>query len=237
MNQDEVRARFGATAAKIGELEERRRAALGEQVRAFLPTRGDERAIDAAAGTGALAFALAPLVREVVAVDLVPELLAEGRSRAAAFANVSFLEGDATALPVPDQSFDLAGMLRSLHHMADPETALAELARVTRVGGAVLVVDQLAPDGPAEAAAVDRFERARDASHTRLLADAELRSLFAANGLALEAFEAEAEERQLERYLDLADCFGEARERALALAPTRPSYTTTLGWYRLRRSR
>ena len=236
MNQDDVKARFAATAAKVAGLEERRRAVLAEQVRAFVPTTGEERAIDSAAGTGALAFALAPLVREVVAVDLVPELLAEGRARAAAFPNVTFVEGDATALPAAAASFDLATTIRSLHHIADPVAALRELVRVTRPGGTVVVIDQIAPDDPAEAEAIHRFERARDASHTRLLADAELRSLFAELGLELDEAAYEDEERDLDRYLDLADCTGEARERALALAPSHPSYTTRLAWYRLRRA-
>jgi SAM-dependent methyltransferase len=236
MNQDDVRARFAATAGKVAELEERRRAVLAEQVRAFVPTTGAERALDSAAGTGALAFALAPLVREVVAVDLVPELLAEGRARAAAFPNVTFVEGDATRLPVADASFDLAATIRSLHHIADPVAALAELVRATRPGGTVVVIDQIAPDDVQEAAAIDRFERARDASHTRLLTDAELRAVFAAHGLELVEAAYEDEQRDLDRYLDLADCVGEARERALALAPSRPAYTTRLAWYRLRRA-
>lgn len=235
MNQEDVKARFAATAAKVAGLEERRRDVLAAQVRAFVPVTGDERAVDSAAGTGALAFALAPLVREVVAVDLVPELLAEGRARAAGFPNVSFVEGDATALPLADASFDLAGTIRSLHHIADPVGAIAELARVTRPGGTVVVIDQIAPDDPVEAAAIDRFERARDVSHTRLLADAELRELFDRHGLDVEAVELEDETRDLAKYLDLADCDGEARERALALAPTQPSYVTRLAWYRLRR--
>lgn len=236
MNHDDVKARFAATAAKVARLEERRRDALAAQVRAFVPVMGDERALDSAAGTGALAFALAPLVREVVAVDLVPELLAEGRARAAAFPNVTFAEGDATALPVEDASFDLAATIRSLHHIADPAAAVAELARAVRPGGTVLVVDQIAPEDEAEAAAVHAFEVARDPSHTRLLPDAELRALFAAHGLSLVRTEVEDEERDLEKYLALADCEGEAKERALALAPTRPSYTTRLAWYLLRRA-
>ncbi len=236
MNQHDVKARFAATAAQMAGLEERRRAVLAEQVRAFVPTTGEERAIDSAAGTGALAFALAPLVREVVAVDLVPELLAEGRARAAAFSNVTFVEGDATALPAADGAFDLATTIRSLHHIADPVGALRELARVTRPGGTVVVIDQIAPNDPAEAEAIHRFEQARDVSHTRLLADAELRELFADLGLELQAVQVEDEVRDLEKYLDLADCSGEQRARALALAPTRPSYTTQLAWYRLRRA-
>ena len=46
MNQDDVKARFAATAAQMAGLEERRRAVLAEQVRAFVPTTGEERAIE-----------------------------------------------------------------------------------------------------------------------------------------------------------------------------------------------
>ena len=69
-------------------------------------------------------------MREVVAVDLVPELLEQGRRRADRAPNVSFVEGDATA-PFEPYSFDLAGCLRTLHHIQRPELAVAELVRVT----------------------------------------------------------------------------------------------------------
>src|SRR5262249_55400692 len=104
--QDATRARFAATADRILALQERRAGELAAQVRDFVSLRGDERAIDAGAGTGALAFALAPLVGEVVAVELVPELIERGR--AAAPPNVTFVEGDIANLDFPLGSFDLA---------------------------------------------------------------------------------------------------------------------------------
>ena len=119
------------------------------------------------AAPGALALALAPHVADVVGVDRVPELLELARERAPA--NATFVEGDAERLTFDDASFDLAGTLRTLHHVPRPELVLAELARVTRRGGRVLVIDQLAPADPLDALAVDRFERARDEGHTRLL--------------------------------------------------------------------
>jgi ubiquinone/menaquinone biosynthesis C-methylase UbiE len=226
--------RFARTADRAAALQDARAAELAEKVRAFVLPAGDERALDVGTGAGALALALAPLVREVVGVDRVPELLAHARERAMEFGNVELVEADATALPFPDGSFDLAATLRTLHHVPRPELVLAELARVTRPGGRVLVVDQLAPVDPLEALALDRFERARDASHTRLLPEIDLRHLFEANGLALLRERYDDERRELGAYLDVAGCEGPAREAALGLAPEGgETYTARLGWYLL----
>ena len=184
---------------------------------------GDERALDAGTGTGALAFALAPLVPEVVGVDLVPELLDEARKRGAAFPNVSFREADVTSLAGELGEFDLSGTLRTVHHVRRPELAVAELARVTRPGGRILVVDQLAPTDPLAGLELDRFERARDPTYERALADADFRQLFEANELRLLRAEFHEETRELERYLDLAGCEGEARDQALDPAPSSDS--------------
>src|SRR5439155_25225785 len=140
---------------------------------------GEERALDVGTGAGALAIALAPLVREVVGVDLVPELLEEARKRAPV--NVELVEGDATALPYDRGSFDLVCTARTLHHVARPELVIAELDRVLRPGGTMLVVDQLAPVDPLAAIELNRFERARDPSTSRILADLDLRGLFDSN--------------------------------------------------------
>jgi ubiquinone/menaquinone biosynthesis C-methylase UbiE len=228
--------RFARTADLVAARQDERAAALAEEVRSFVLPRGDERAIDVGTGAGALALALAPLVREVVGVDRVPELLDRARERAAGFPNVEFVEGDAERLPFDDASFDLAATLRTLHHVARPEVVLAELVRVTRPGGAVLVVDQIAPADPLAALAVDRFERARDAGHTRLLPEIDLRQLFEANGLTRVRERRRTERRPLDAYLDLAGCTGDAREQAAALAPDgSEAYTATLGWYLLAR--
>jgi SAM-dependent methyltransferase len=226
--------RFARTADRTAALQDERAGGLADQVQAFVMPAGDERAIDVGCGAGALALALAPLVREVVGVDRVPELLELARRRAPG--NAQFVEADATSLPFEDAAFDLAGTLRTLHHVRRPELVVAELARVARPGGRVLVIDQLAPIDPLDAFPIDRFERARDPTHARLLPDVDLRGLFDANGLALLRSRQEEEKRELRAYLDLAGCEGDARELALALAPHGPeTYTATLGWYLLER--
>ena len=233
-NVDDVRARFGATAARVAEHAEAQVELVREQLRSFVAPSGDERALDVGTGAGTLAVALAPLVREVVGVDVVPELLEAARR--AAQANVTFVEGDATRLPFEPGSFDLVCCRRTLHHVARPELVVAELARVTRPGGLIFVDDQIAPADPLAAFELDRFERARDPSHTRTLPDTDLRSLFDANDLVLRRTRFQEHHRELGYYLDLAGCEGEARERAQALSPGGPdAYVAESGWYLLRK--
>jgi SAM-dependent methyltransferase len=226
--------RFARAAPQIAALQDARAAELAARVQAFAQPTGDESAVDVGCGAGALALALAPHVRHVIGLDRVPELLVFARERAPA--NAEFVGGDATHLPFQEGSFDLTGTLRTLHHVPRPELVIAELARVTRPGGRVLVIDQLAPADPLEALALDAFERARDDSHARLLPDSDLRQLFEANRLALLREREDVEQRDLEHYLDLALCEGERRAAATALSPNgSKQVTAVVGWYLLER--
>lgn len=226
--------RFARTAERVAARQDARAARLAEEVRDFVRPRGDERALDVGTGAGALAFALAPLVREVVGLDPVPELLVLARARA--LPNTKFVEGDGSELPFADASFDLAGTHRTLHHVARPERVVAELARVARPGGQVLVVDQLAPADPAAAAVLHEFESTRDPSHARLLTDEGLQELYAENGLSPVRQRHKEERRELAAYLDLAGCEGERRTRAEAIAAAdRHVLVAEVGWYLLAR--
>jgi SAM-dependent methyltransferase len=221
--------RWSRTAARLGELEASRREAFTEAVREFVQPQPDEHALDLGTGTGALAFALSPFVADVLGVDNAPALLEEARRRADPFPNVRFVEGDATNLDLRLGTFDLAGCSRVLHHVYRPEMVVASLARAVRFGGRVLVIDQIAPADPLIAVEIDRFERARDPDHQRLLPDIDLRALLEANGLVVTRTKVTEEKRNLTWYLDLADCQGDARQEAEALAPSSP--TATVGWY------
>jgi SAM-dependent methyltransferase len=230
-HDDAVRERFAATAEGVAAHSREQVEHVREQLRTFLaPLRGDERALDAGTGAGTLALALAPLVGEVVGIDLVPELLEAARNDAPA--NATFIEGDATSLPFDSFSFDLACSRRTLHHLSRPEVALAELARVTRPGGRVFVDDQIAPADPLAAFELDRFERRRDPSHHRTLSDGDLRDLFAMNGLMLVRSERFTHRRELDFYLGLAGCTGEDAERVKDVSPgDRAHYVAESAWY------
>jgi SAM-dependent methyltransferase len=233
-NVDEVRARFGANAEHVAEHARRQVEMVREQLRSFVVPQGSERALDVGTGAGTLALALAPLVREVVGVDVVPELLE--RARADAPENVTFVEGDATSLPFDSLSFDLVCTRRTMHHILHPERVVSEMARVTRPGGQIFVDDQIAPVDPLAALELDRFERTRDPSPTRTLPDVDFRQLFEANGLVLLQTHYGTHQRELDYYLSLAGCEGEDAERARQLSPGgRESYVAQSAWYLLRK--
>jgi ubiquinone/menaquinone biosynthesis C-methylase UbiE len=211
------------------ELQRDRAAELAARLEAWLaPVAGTESVLDAGCGTGAFAHAIAPLVARVVGVDQSEGFLAAARQGGPA--NCTFLEGDAAALPFGYGEFDLVGCLRVLHHVRRPELVVAELARVVRPGGRVLVVDQLGHVDPLRSLEADRFERERDPSHTRLLPDGDVRHLLDANDLVVTRNEVVREVRNVERFLDLVGLAGEERERIQRMAPA-PEYEIEVGWY------
>ena len=102
-----------------------------------------QRLLEAGCGTGEVARQLAALVApggEVVAVDASATTVEVARRRHDGSA-VRYAVGDVAALEFPDDAFDGVRCERVLQHLAEPDRAVAELARVTRPGGRVCLVD------------------------------------------------------------------------------------------------
>ena len=210
-------------------LQEQRSADLEQRLRRLLgPFTGTEAALDAGCGTGSVAFALAPYVAEVVGIDTRADYLEAGRALAPA--NVRFEEGDVTSLPFGYAEFDLVCCHRVLHHVRRPELAVSELARVARSGDKIFIADQLGSVDPLLSLEMDRFERLRDATHQRLLPDADIRGYLDANDLVLLSSEVTREQVDLEERLELAGFDEEERIRIRGPAPAHP-YEIEVGWY------
>jgi ArsR family transcriptional regulator len=84
---------------------------------------------------------VAPYVQRVIAVDGSSEMLDAARRRVVDARNVEFRQGELEALPIEAGQLDAAMLSLVLHYSPDPGRALAEVARVLRPGGRVLVVD------------------------------------------------------------------------------------------------
>ena len=98
---------------------------------------------DLGCGTGQLAETIAPHVRRVVAVDGSADMLDAARTRLHGLPNVDIRQGDLEALPLETEALDAAMLSLVLHYLPDPARALAEVARVLRPGGRLLIVDML----------------------------------------------------------------------------------------------
>jgi ubiquinone/menaquinone biosynthesis C-methylase UbiE len=91
-------------------------------------------------GSGVIALQVAPLVNEVHACDISPEMIAVARRNLenSDIHNVAFSVQDAYNLEYPPQTFDLAVASNVLHIMISPENALASIHRVLKTGGVLI---------------------------------------------------------------------------------------------------
>ncbi len=101
---------------------------------------------DLGCGTGTVSAALAPFVARVVAVDGSAPMLQAAKKRLQQFDNVDLRRGELEALPIDDARLDAATLMLVLHHLPEPECALAEALRVLKPGGRLVLVDMLPHD-------------------------------------------------------------------------------------------
>ena len=108
--------------------------------RKALALRPGERVLDLAAGTGVSTVELRKSGAWCVAADFSQGMLATGRGR-----GVPMVAGDAMALPFADEKFDAATISFGLRNVADYRCALAELLRVTKTGGRLVICEFSTP--------------------------------------------------------------------------------------------
>ena len=106
-------------------------------VRAVDPQPG-ERVLDIAAGTGTSSIALAKSGADVVALDFSTGMVEEGRRR---HPELTFVQGDAEKLPFGDEEFDAVTISFGLRNVNQPQVALAEMQRVLKPGGRVVICE------------------------------------------------------------------------------------------------
>ena len=108
-----------------------------------------DHVVDLGSGTGTISGQLASLVAggvpagQVIGIEPNPHLraVAVSRAKAADVSNASVVEGFAGALPFDDSTIDLVWCERVLQHLADPQSAINDIARVLRPGGRAVLLD------------------------------------------------------------------------------------------------
>jgi demethylmenaquinone methyltransferase / 2-methoxy-6-polyprenyl-1,4-benzoquinol methylase len=116
-----------------------------ERAAELAEVRPGSTALDVATGTGDLAIALARRGAEVTGSDFAPAMLELARKKAP---GLTFEEGDALNLAYPDDSFDAATVGFGARNFADLDRGLREMARVTKPGGKVVVLEITTPRKP-----------------------------------------------------------------------------------------
>ena len=118
-----------------------------DQIEAFARARPDTRVLDLGCGGGHVSYRVAPHVREVVACDLTPDMLAlvKQTARERGLTNIAVEQGAAERLPFADGSFDVVLCRFSAHHWDNMEAGLREARRVLKRAGGAVFADGFAP--------------------------------------------------------------------------------------------
>ena len=95
--------------------------------------------LECACGTGAISRYIAPKCDKLIATDYSEGMLKQTRKKCSAYKNMVIEKADITHLEYPDQSFDKVVAGNVIHLLPQPETALAELERVTKSGGKIII--------------------------------------------------------------------------------------------------
>ena len=157
---------------------------LRREVASMVDLRPGARLLDVATGTGQQAFAFAAKTREVVGIDLSEAMLRVAR-RKNCFPNVTFQQADATELPFEDASFDASCVSFALHEMPASvrERVVREMARVTKPGGSIIIVDYGLPRSHLASAIAFHIIRLYEHDHYKTFVKSDWRALLEGAGV------------------------------------------------------
>lgn len=146
------------------------------------------QALDIATGGGHTALAIAPHVAQVTVTDLTPTMLETARKflLAQGVTNARFALADAEDLPFAAATFDRVTCRIAPHHFPNVGKFVQEVARVLKLGGLFLLIDNIVPDDTALDTFNNKVEQWRDPSHGRSYTQREWRAFFTQAGLLVE---------------------------------------------------
>lgn len=146
----------------------------------------EDTVLEVAAGTCICGRAFAHQAAHVICLDATDAMLSVGKEEAEKekLSNMTFVRGVAEELPFLDNSFEIVISRLAFHHFVNPKEIFAEMKRVLRPGGKLVLMDMTVEQEKLRDE-VDRIERMRDFSHVKDLTTAEMKELYAKNKMQL----------------------------------------------------
>jgi len=164
-----VRGQFGRHAEKYRKSRTHSDPTTLDHIIQLLSPSGKEKGLDVGCGGGHMAVALAARIRELVAIDVTPQMLVQTSMLAGerGLSNTGTCLADAQDLPFHSESFDIVSCRIVLHHILGAGKAVAEMGRVLKGSGKLFIQDILGSDDRVARDYMDVIERLRDPSHIK----------------------------------------------------------------------
>ncbi|MFA5923745.1 MAG: methyltransferase domain-containing protein [Methylococcaceae bacterium] len=139
--------------------------------------------LDVACGPGLVACEFALHAKHVTGIDITPKMIEQAKKRQQdkSLTNLTWQVGDVLPLPFADSHFSVVITRYSFHHLLKPAAIMAEMCRVCKPGGKIMVIDVV--QSPEKVDAFDCLEKLRDPSHVHALTFSEMASIVDASGL------------------------------------------------------
>jgi ubiquinone/menaquinone biosynthesis C-methylase UbiE len=142
-----------------------------------------EDVLDVACGPGLVACEFALHAKQVTGIDITPKMIEQAKKlqQDKGLTNLTWQVGDVLPLPFADAHFSIVITRYSFHHLLKPAAVLAEMCRVCKPGGRIMVIDVV--QSPEKVGAFDCLEKLRDPSHVHALTFSEMASIVDVSGL------------------------------------------------------
>jgi ubiquinone/menaquinone biosynthesis C-methylase UbiE len=210
-----IQREFGRQAEAFSQSQAMREKGGLEILPALVGVKPSHRVLDIACGPGFVALEFAKHARQVIGADLTAAMLKKARALAhrEGLNNVTFRRADVNHLPFADGSFDVVVTRASFHHFPCPDRVLAEMVRVLKKKGKILISDNTSKNDPAKSRLHNLIERLRDPSHAETLPLRTWRALFKNADLRVVKEKKLVQRRNAENWMELTQTPRTLRQR------------------------
>jgi len=170
-----------------------------------LPVNENSVVLDLCCGTGIVSRHLSPRAKQIHGIDISKHLLDFAKTKAGD--NVEYHRADATTLPFPDNTFDVAFTRFSFNHIFERLEVMNEMRRVCKPGGHIALMERVIPDEISDRASIlmEHLEETRDHSHVYFMTPAEMNQTFKEHNIEVTTKETTTCSEPFEHYLNQTD--------------------------------